>query len=181
MTVKVSRSVRPRRAVVGAGVLAVAALLGACSGQPGAAAVVDGTAISTDEVQTASTELGPYFDGATPTNVLAVLLQAPVVDRLAADNGVGVSDEQAQAALDTQAQAIGRDTETFSDAALSVVRYSLAVTALQALPDAADIVTELTEQVAAQDIQVSPRYGDIGADNMLVAPSFPWIVTTQAG
>ena len=97
-------AVQWRAGVRAAGVLVAlvtTAGLAGCAGQPGAAAVVDGTPIPTADVQAALTELSPYYQGATTTNLLAVLVQEPTVVELAEEKGVGVSDEDAQALLDS--------------------------------------------------------------------------------
>jgi len=77
--------VHGKRSMVGALVaLVTAAVLSACAGQPGAAAVVDGTSIPTSDLQTALDELGPYVQGASPAAVLGVLIIEPTVSDMAA-------------------------------------------------------------------------------------------------
>jgi len=179
VTANISRSARPRRAVVAASALAVASLLGACSGQPGAAAVVDGEEISAAALQDAVTEVGPFLQGATPITVLTVLVQTPAVDRVAAENGVAASDADADALLSDIAAQAGMTDLSFGDGARAVARYSLEINALQSLPNAGDVLAQLTEEVASSDVEVSPRYADVTADNQLVAPARDWLVVSQ--
>ncbi|MCC2307113.1 hypothetical protein [Cellulomonas chengniuliangii] len=179
MTANISRSARPRRAAVAASALAVASLLGACSGQPGAAAVVDGEEISAAELQDAVAEVGPFLQGATPITVLTVLVQTPAVDRVAAENGVAASDADADALLSDIAAQAGMTDLSFGDGARAVARYSLEINALQSLPNAGDVLAQLTEEVASSDVEVSPRYADVTADNQLVAPARDWLVLSQ--
>lgn len=176
MTAKNSRSVRPRRAVAAAAGLAVAGLLAACSGQPGAAAIVDGEEISAAELQDAVAEIGPFLQGSSPLTVLNVLVQTPAVDRVAAENGVAVSDEDADALLAQLAEQSGATDATFGKGSRAVARFSLEITALQTLPNAEEAFTQLTEEVADADIEVSPRYAEIVGDNEIVAPVRDWLV-----
>src|SRR6185503_15664229 len=98
---------------------------------------VDGTVISASDVEAALTELSPYYQGATTTNLLAVLVQEPTVVELAEEKGVGVSDEDAQALLDRVVdQKVAGTTATFTEPSMAVARYSIAYSNLEGLPDA---------------------------------------------
>jgi hypothetical protein len=173
---------RPRVVGVLVGVAAVAVLAGCSGGEPGAAAVVDGTAIPTADVRTAKDELGPYLQAVTSLNVLNVLVQAPTVVALADKEGVGVSDQDAQALLASIATQNGaKGTPTFSEPSLTVAKYSIAYNNLQGLPNAKDVASKLSEEIAALDVTVNPRFGDVGDDNAIAAPTTqPWIVTPKA-
>jgi hypothetical protein len=155
--------------------------LAGCAGQPGAAAVVDGAAIPTSDVEAALTELMPWFQGVTTTNVLAVLVQEPTVVELAEENGVGVSDEDAQALLDQVVQQKVADaTATFTEPSLAVARYSIAYSNLQDLPESAGIGDEIDTRLRALDVEVNPRFGSLEDGNQIAAPApVPWIVGTQ--
>ena len=163
--------------------LATTAGLAGCTGQPGAAAVVDGTAIATSDVEAALTELEPWFQGVTTTNVLAVLVQEPTVVALAEEKGVGVSDEDAQALLDQVVQQKVADaTATFTEPSLAVARYSIAYSNLQDLPEADAIGDEIDTRLRALDIEVNPRFGSLEDGNQIGAPvPAPWIVSPKAG
>jgi len=155
--------------------------LAGCAGQPGAAAVVDGTAISTADVAAALDELEPYFQGVTTTNVLAVLVQEPTVVGLAGEKGVGVSDEQAQELLDQVVQQkVAGASETFTEPSLAVARYSIAFTNLQDLPDSEEVGQEIDKRLRDLDIEVNPRFGSLADGNQVAAPTPPvWLVGSQ--
>ncbi|MBO3086534.1 hypothetical protein [Cellulomonas fengjieae] len=162
--------------------LTTTAGLAGCAGQPGAAAVVDGTAIPTADVGVALTELMPYFEGVTTTNVLAVLVQEPTVVELAEENGVGVSDQDAHDLLDQVVeQKVAGLTATFSEPSVAVARYSIAFTNLQGLPEAAEVGEEIESRLQALDVEINPRFGSIEDGNQVVAPvPVPWLVGPQA-
>jgi len=164
-------------AVVAAGALA------GCSGQPGAAAIVDGKAISASDVRVAMDELGPWFQGVTATSVLTVLVQEPTLVAVAAEHGVGVSDAQATDLLDQSVSQQGTtEAPSFSDPSLAVARYSLAYNNLQGLPDAQAVGQELGERLAALDVEVNPRYGTAGDGGQVTAVEpRPWIVAPSSG
>lgn len=172
------------RVLVATAVLAGGALLAGCSGHPGAAAVVDGRTISADELATASEQLLPIFRGAATQDLLGVLITEPYATAVAADRGVGVSDEQARELLRTvTAQALGEEAAAdaeFGEGALAVARYSLAATALQDLPDAQAAAEDFQERVDAADVEVNPRFGTFEA-GVVAAPTLPsWVVGADA-
>ena len=185
MAVQWRRAVRGK-AVRTAGLLVAlttTAGLAGCTGEPGAAAVVDGAAVPTSDVEAALTELMPWFEGVTTTNVLSVLVQEPTVVELAEEQGVGVSDEEAQALLDQVVQQKVADaTATFTEPSLAVARYSIAYSKLQDLPDAAGIGDEIDARLRGLDVEVNPRFGSLEDGNQIAAPTpAPWIVVPQAG
>ncbi|MBO9569902.1 MAG: hypothetical protein J7503_13930 [Cellulomonas iranensis] len=164
-----------------AGTVAAVALLAGCSGQPGAAAVVDGRTISTAELARADEELKPIFQGAGTNDVLGVLINEPFATEVAAERGVGVSDEQALDLLrSVTEQALGAEAAAdaeFGEGALAVARYSLAVTGLRDVPDAQDAMLEYQEKISAADVEVNPRFGDYTPETGVTAPVAPsWIV-----
>ncbi|GIG28912.1 hypothetical protein [Cellulomonas marina] len=162
--------------------LVLAAGLTACAGAPGAAAVVDGREIPTSDLQDVITEIGPLLGSATTAQVLAVLVQEPVVTQLAAENGVGVSDDQARSALEAALASAGVTVDELSPASLSVGRYLAAATALQGLPDGgAEAQEELLARVAEQDLEVNPRFGAVDERGTVTAPTaLPWLVAPEA-
>lgn len=159
-----------------------AGVLAGCAGQPGAAAVVDGTAIPTSDVRLASDELRPYLQDVSPSNVLTVLVHEPTITAIAEENGVGVSDEEAVELLDSVAQQ--RDSEarvTFSQPSIDVARYSLAYTRLQDLPDAQEVLGDALARIGELDVEVNPRFGSADDANTIVGPTTrPWIVVPAA-
>lgn len=169
------------RVVATVAVVAVGGLLAACSGQPGAAAVVDGRTITTAELATAYEELAPLFNGAGAQDVLGVLITEPFAVQVAADEGVGVNDEQALALLrDVAERALGAEEAAaleFGPGSLAIARYSLATSALQDLPDAQAVIEGYQERVLAADIEVNPRYGEFTENLAVTPPVAPsWVV-----
>lgn len=172
---------RQVRALVVGGLGAL--VLVGCAGQPGAAAVVDGTAVPVSDLRSAIDELGPYLNDVSATNVLTVLVHEPTIVEVAAEHGVGVSDEDAEALLDSVVTQQTPDADvTFSDASVAVARYSIALSKIQELPDADAVSQEVTERISALDVEVNPRFGTVEDGNTLVAPTTrPWIVVPQDG
>lgn len=162
-------------------VAALGVLLTGCSGQPGAAAVVDGRTITTAEVAQAREELAPIFQQVAASDVLQALILEPFVTQIAAERGVGVNDAEA---LDLVRSSIGQvvgEKEAasleFGSGALAIARYSLALTALQDLPDAQEAASDYTERLAAADVEVNPRFGTFTEDLAVTPPETPsWIV-----
>ncbi|NTW38746.1 MAG: hypothetical protein HGA44_02490 [Cellulomonadaceae bacterium] len=167
---------RTSKVVVGA--LALTALLSACSSSPGAAAIVGDRTITQSELERAQTELAPLLSDSSPSSVLSVLLVAPLYVDAAAENGVGVSTEEARTLLETSATSAGMDpVPAFGEGAIEIARFSLAAQALQGLDNGADLVAEIQEQVAALDVTVNPRYGEMDpATGVISATTLPWIV-----
>ncbi|GEL98112.1 hypothetical protein [Cellulomonas terrae] len=168
-----------------AGVLVALTTVGlaGCAGQPGAAAVVDGTAIPTSDVEAALSELLPWFQGVTTTNVLSVLVQEPTVVELAEEKGVGVSDEDARTLLDEVVKQKSPDaTATFTEPALAVARYSIAYSNLEDLANPSEIGEEIDTRLRALDIEVNPRFASLEDDFQIGAPvAPPWLVGSGSG
>ena len=168
------------------GGLVIAGLSG-CSGQAGAAAVVNGKPISVAELQAATTDLSPYLQNVTQSSVLMVLVVAPIFDRAAAKAGVGVSKQLAVDLL-AQVATAGAKAKTgpvrtgaFSDAAVEVARFTLVQTNLKALPDAAAVSADVAKQLGALDATINPRYGTADfTTGAITAPSYPWLVRAPA-
>lgn len=159
-----------------AGLALVAALLGACSAPaPGAAASVDGEVISQGAVASVVEELSPYLQQPlTPIGAVSELIAAPVYVDVAADAGLGVSDEQAEEVLGGLAAQLGVEGVRYSDDTLLVARSLLARTAIQSDADADDLMGEVSERLSALDVTVSPRYGTWDAGTITpITP--PWI------
>ncbi|QCB94425.1 hypothetical protein [Cellulomonas shaoxiangyii] len=160
--------------------LLVAGLLAACSGHPGAAAVVDGEAIRTDELRSALDDLAPVYPGVTAQGVLTILVTEPFLAEVAAARGLGVSDEQARAFLVQQAaQQLGEEEAAaldFGEEALVVGRYSVAADAVQGSPDGQAAAEEYRELLTEADIDVNPRFGTF-QDAGVAPPATPeWVV-----
>lgn len=121
-------------------------------------------------------ELSPYFDGGLPpTQALAALISAPVYIDVASAAGLGMSDEQAEAALTALNEQLGASQTEFSDPSLLVVRRVLMSTAMQNAENGADLFAEVTDQLAELDVTVSPRYGSWDGQQ-ITAVTPDWIV-----
>jgi len=118
----------------------------------------------------------------TTTNVLAVLVQEPTVVELAEEKGVGVSDEDAQALLDSVVQQkVKGATADFTAPSLAVAKYSIAYTNLQGLPDASDVGKEIDTRLRKLDVDVNPRFGSLTDGNQVADPTTaPWMVKAKA-
>lgn len=178
------RSLAGRRgasALLATGVLVVG--LSGCSGQPGAAAVVDGEAISVADLQRATLDLEPYLKNVSQSSVLMVLVATPVFDRAASAAGVGVSTQEAEDLLDQAAQAAqdagtgSARTDPFSDAAVEVARFTLLQQNIQGLPDGQEVTAQITDELASLDAEINPRYGEADfATGSITPTAYPWLV-----
>ncbi|QGQ20143.1 hypothetical protein GC089_14165 [Cellulomonas sp. JZ18] len=174
-----TRRARTRGTVALGAALLVGGLLTACSGHPGAAAVVDGEPLGTDVLTTAYEELSPVFPGVTTADLLTILVTEPLLSDVAAERGLGVSDEQARTFLEEAAtQQLGEAAGDvrFGDAAVAVARYSLAAQGLQGAQDAQAAADEFRQRVLDADIEVNPRFGTF-EDTAVAPPARPsWVV-----
>ncbi|MDO5034252.1 MAG: hypothetical protein Q4E01_02575 [Actinomycetaceae bacterium] len=166
-----------KRMVVGATGVAVAFALAACSAQPGVALNVNGTTYSEDEVSNAAmqlTELSgqPY----STAGVTYMLMLEPVMRDLAKANGIEFSEEDARNALAAVKEMTG---EPASEAAVTVVRTSQLYSLLERTLPPEQLSQEITETLAALDLEVNPRYGELTEDNMLYQPKLDGVVQPQ--
>ena len=171
---------RTRRALSSAGLVVLAvALVAGCTGQPGAAAIVDGRRISVAEVQQGTRELAPYYSSVDQKSVLILLIGAPSIEAVAEEAGMGVSVQQAQDQLATTAKTAGTSpAPTFGTAAVEVIRFSLAQKALEAAPNAAVLVAKVNDRLTALRPDVNPRYGAVDLSKGAVTDiAYPWLVT----
>lgn len=179
--------VRTRRTV--ALTVAVVAGIGGvtgCSAQSGAAAVVDGEAIPIADVHEATRELGPYLQDASPSAVLLLLVAEPVFARVAAENGVGVSAQEAQEVLDGLAQpAEGQESPEqpaeFGPASQRVARFTILQRKLQERPDGAELLAQATADLAELDVELNPRYGqvDFASGTGITPVAHDWLVPAE--
>ena len=168
-TVRSRATRRHLRASAAFGALLLVGAVSACSGQPGAAAVVDGRTISVEDVQNGTRELAPFYQGVTPSAVLTVLVEEPTVTAFASAHGVGVSDQQARDALaGLSSVSVKGSDSTFTAPSVAVERYLLAQAAVQALADAQTSVPALQKQIADLHVDVSTRFGTVASGNAIV-------------
>ena len=167
-----------RKSVIAA-MLGAALVLGGCTAQTGAAAVVDGQAISTATLDRTTRELGELFT-VDARGVLTMLIISPSYLAEASANGVAKSRDEARAYLAGLVSSdLGSDTDvsSFSDATLDLVRFDMAVRALSQLPEAQEIGARVQEHLAGLDVEVNPRFGEFSAQTTAIAPVIPdWLV-----
>lgn len=167
---------------VAAGALAVALVLSGCSGRPGAAAVVDGTTISSADVDTVTTELLPIIGaGATPAAVLTDLLRVPTVLAEGKSLGIAVSPEDATAFLNATAAEKKLAPREYSAPVLRVATFYVTLDKIRARPDADAVFARLTDALTRVHVTVSPRYGTVDPKTLAITASTPdWIVAPRA-
>lgn len=191
---RTARRARPSRRGLGSLVLVVAAFgLTACGNGTGvgdrisAAAVVGDDVISVQELQSAYSEINEVTGGSyTQQDILAWLMLEPLAVVDAADQGVAVSEDDARAALDQGRSNASADSDpaatptveagTYSDATIAAVRGLLAVQNVgQQLQEETAIKTwygGLLDQLEAENVEVSPRYGGYVRPDVQNAGSF---------
>ncbi len=149
-----------------AGVLA----LSACSGTSSAetAAVVDGRVITEQQVRDATEQINDAFKPEQPLTAaqsLTLLIRAPYINKAAADAGKAQSESAARAAF--------KDYDgTPSDSTVEVLQ---AEASLQQIDDAGR--QKLTQEFAALDMTINPRYGTFDPQQASVVADEPnWLV-----
>jgi len=161
---------RASRTVRVVGVLTVgAAGVAGCSAQSGAAAVVEGEAIPVSAVHEATEQLSPYLQDLTPSTVLLLLMAEPTFERVAGENGIAVSEQEARDVLETVAgggeQAEGGEAAgpvpEFGPASVSVARFTLLQQGLGDLPNGPQLLEQVSAELADLDIEVNPRFGEV--------------------
>ncbi len=165
------------------GSLAVGALaLTACSANPGAAAVVDGSRITENTLATTDTQLSPMLTAdPVPTQVLQLLIAAPQFLQVASENGIAYSDQQAQEVLEATAAAQGVPVADYTADTLRVTRMILAQGDLSQSPDGQAILDDANARLTASEVVISPRYGEWDAETNAIAAVTPdWILAPEA-
>lgn len=174
-----SRVKRPPRTSVL--VLAALLTLGGCSGvgmQEGL--VVDGRAYSVEEVQEATQQFRELSgEPIQPQAVISVATAVPVLD----EYFQGTTYEPSESTLRSELTGGGLDGEA-AELTLDVARYQYYAAVLndpasQSDPALGPVVERMADypaDVAAQDVQVNPRFGAWDPDAGQVAPQVPtWI------
>lgn len=168
---------------IAASLTAAGLALTACSGQPGAAAVVDGQRISENDVaQTVEVWQPLLQERLSPAAMLAPMIQAPVLLDVAAEHGIGASvDDATQYLNDRAEQAQVTPPEEYPNGALEVARMQIVVEVLNSgSVDPQQISADLTERLGELEVELSPRYGEWdpeAAGGGFIAPAAPeWIL-----
>lgn len=169
-----------RKKALAASIALAATLVTGCSPQAGVAATVNGDTVTTAEVDQAM-ELGPFFaEQPAPANLVASLIQAPVIIDAAGDAGIGVSEGDAAAFLDSiEADAIKVEGE-YPEAVVELVRANIITQELQMSPDAQNIIEEVNRVMESADIELNPRYGSWDLSRGGLQQDVPdWIYVTN--
>ena len=147
-------------------------VLSACGTQQvGAAAIVNGTAISDKDVQTVTLQLNTLAQGQaklTSSTVLLSLILAPYVLAEADRTHKGVSDSRVLKVIEKVAEP--------SNSTMDFIRMQLA---LQSLNQASK--TTILNKLGTAKITVNPRYGTFDAKQVALVPIAPnWIKASAA-
>lgn len=166
-----------RRTVRGAAVaLVLAGLLAGCAARPGTAAMVDGRRIAESEITATFDELGPVLGSATPQSILHALITEPTFSDIAGDLGTEVTDEHATDLLDEVFAGSEQRPDEFGPGSLAIARFQLALDAINAAEDQQAVGQDITDRLAALDVEVNPRFGTFEGATV-AAPATPeWIV-----
>ena len=173
-------SVRRSLAVIAAGAALVTAGCGSGSG-PDRAAVVDGTVISETDLRSAMSEVNAMDPALaeqqlSPTNMLSALVQAPLILDFLGTKGVVVSDSVATR------EAQRRGIQIPSDSTLEILKFASAFSEAQKSGKLTETdQVALSQQLAAQQVVVNPRYGTFDPQTASIALGTPeWIRSADA-
>jgi hypothetical protein len=160
---------RIRTLVVATGVVAL--LAGCGTPEAGSAAVVGNRRISVSDLQAATVDAQAFVGPSVPVSqrqVLYLLAASPYIEQLADRFGVGVSTDDARAAM---AQTVPHP----SAAGLKVVQANEALLAVQQLGDQQTSVANaiITKGLVSEGFSVNPRYGIFNTSIGRVAPIQP--------
>ena len=166
-TTHASATARASAALLGATLV----LSGCGAQQPGAAAIVNGTPISDNDVQTVAVQLNALpqvQQKLTPSVVLLNLILAPYVLAEAEHAGKGVTD--------AEARKIVAKVPNPTLATMDFVRMQLAIPSLSQASKASILAT-----LGKTKITVNPRYGTFDAKQAAIVPTSPnWIKPTAS-
>lgn len=145
------------------------AVSGCGAQQTSAAAIVNGTAISDQDVQSVSDELNQLAEQGQKlrsSDALISLILAPYVLAEAERAGKNISDSQARQVIDKVVDP--------SPSTITFVRMQLAI---QQLDQASK--TSIVNEIGKAKITVNPRYGAFDAKQIALTPISPnWIKTS---
>lgn len=169
-----------RKAAALVAALTGAAVLAGCSAAPGVAARTDDRTISQARLEQTQRDLSTVVADPQAGPVLLMLVVAPIYIEAAAENGVGVSEDQARAVIEQNAVQAGLDpVPEFGEGAVEVVRFTMAAQAVQGLEDGgAEVFADIQQQVDDLDLDINPRYGELDLTQMSITRQpLPWIVS----
>ncbi|WP_331238396.1 hypothetical protein [Georgenia sp. MJ170] len=157
--------------------------LAGCSGNPGAAAVVDGNEVTESQLAEAVADFAAITgQPVEPTAMLGTLVVGPIIFDVAQEYGVAASDEESAALLDQQIVASGTPLfeEPYSGGVLDVARIAIVNQTLMASPAGAEAQAAIGERIATADVEVSSRYGEFDPRGTVVPTQFDWIAAPPA-
>lgn len=157
--------------------LGAAVVAAGCSTPPGTAAVVDGRTITHDYLEETRQDMEGFLTRADSATTLGALIAAPYFIDAADEHGVGASEAEARAAIEDALVSVGREDLSVGDGAVEIIRFTMAIQKIQALPDGAEILAETDARVLAAETQISPRYGELDPrTGRIVRDGLPWVV-----
>lgn len=151
-------------------------LTSACAPEVGAAAVVDGKRIEVSTVQDALADLDDVAEGLTQTDVVGMLIVAPLWTEIGADHGVGFTNQEVQNTLNAFLEQMQIEQRDFSQGAIDVLRSDLIVNALLNGPDRDSAIEAIETRLAEADIESNPRYGEFTEQGRVNPTTFDWLV-----
>lgn len=156
-----------RRVVTGAAVLVALGTAGLTAGcanaNPAVAAYVDGTTITSKQLDTAVAAVGQTVEEGQQVSTQAVLdalVHGVIADRIAAANGVVVTDAERDAALRDSNLAPLLPIPAAKEVAYDVADQQIVAAKVGSQP--------YLDQVAKQQVTVNPRYGVIDDQQKLI-------------
>lgn len=163
-----ARTGRGAKGLVAALLLAGAAALGGCATSPSNAAVVDGSTISRQTLS-ASITGAQQVSQLTGDQVLSVLIQAQIAERVAADEGLTITDADREEQLNPQVLAVA-DARDFA-LELADVQIVAGEVGEQ----------QFTEALRGADVEVNPRYGSWDPEQVAVNPEGGMLAQSGGG
>lgn len=170
-------AMRTRRAAGAALLVSIGLAASGCATPPGAAAVVDGEAISEAFLAETLADLAPVTDAA-PAGVLQELIVSQVIIDVAGDAGFAASDEEGRAFLEDLATRVGAGTDIDAGpGVLLIARRGVVQDKVEAAGAITAVGTAAVEVLQGRDILVSPRYGTWDEVRLGVSSlDRPWLV-----
>lgn len=169
-----------RRLAVPAAIIAGVFATSACSAEVGAAAVVDGKRIEVATVQDALVDLEDIADGLTQTDVLSMLVIAPIWVDIGSDYGVGFTDQEVEETLEILTEQAGVESHDFSPGAVEVLRSDMILSALTNSPSRDEVIAEVQERIDRAEIESNPRFGTFTSQSGLQPVTPDWLVDSPA-
>lgn len=160
---------RLRLAAASVAVVALGATAGCANASPSVAAYVDGTAITSKQLDASVAGVGQTVEQGqqvSPQAVLDAMVHGAIADRIAAKNNVVVTDVERRAALEGSNLEPLLPIPAAAEVAYDVADQQIVAQKIGSQP--------YLDQVAQQQVTVNPRYGVLDEKQKL-------IITDQSG